>query len=85
MNDAAAAQLAIALHRAIASGGSIDAAMLAARRELLAADEPSWTAAALAFQVFGDRATGAAFVPGPVREHRQEQAPLRASGRVPTA
>lgn len=55
--DSVAAEWSIALHRRLATGAALDAAMVAARGDL-ADGEPRRAAGAHAFQLFGTRAAG---------------------------
>lgn len=59
VNDAAAGDFSLLVHEGVADGGAIDDAVVTARTTLLADGEPARVAAALAFQVFGGRATQA--------------------------
>lgn len=57
VDDEAAAAFTVDLHRRLAGGYPVDDAMVAARLALIDAGGPTFTAAALAFHVFGDRST----------------------------
>ena len=57
VNDAAAGELSVALHRLLATGATIDESMLGARLATLESGDPRRIAAAYAFQVIGGRST----------------------------
>lgn len=57
VNDAAAAEFSVRLHRGLAEGASVDDAVLGARRWMRDSEDPRRRAAGSAFQVFGGRST----------------------------
>jgi hypothetical protein len=57
VNDRAAAEYAVGLHAALASGRSIDDAVVLTRTSGAESTDPAVVAAALAFTVFGDAGT----------------------------
>ena len=57
VNDRAASQFGVALHRALVAGESVDDAMLSARSQLLESGDARQAGAAVVFNLFGTRAT----------------------------
>jgi tetratricopeptide (TPR) repeat protein len=57
VNDNAAAEFSITLHRCLAGGLSVDESVLAARTHVSSLDDPRLSAAGAVFQLFGGRCT----------------------------